>query len=61
MLEHYKKEWKMQMNAQMRRLVPPKTPLTIFSELFKDVPIQLQAHKINNNVVIGYTALLDVR
>ncbi|XP_015376701.1 PREDICTED: uncharacterized protein LOC107170983 [Diuraphis noxia] len=54
-----KKEWKKHLNAQMRRLVSPKTPLMIFSELFKDVPIQLQEHKHNNNV-LGYTATIEI-
>jgi len=58
-LEINKKERKKRLNARMRRLVSPKSPLMVFSELFKDVPIQLQEHSINN--VTGYTATLEVR
>jgi len=43
----------------MRRLVTPKSPLMVFSELFKDVPILLQEQTINN--VMGYTATFEVR
>jgi len=43
----------------MRRLVSPKSPLMVFSELFKDVPIQLQEHPLNN--CMSYTATLEVR
>ncbi|XP_008187398.1 uncharacterized protein LOC100169140 isoform X2 [Acyrthosiphon pisum] len=53
-----KKERKKRLNARMRRLVSPKSPLMVFSELFKDVPIQLQEHSINN--VTGYTATLEI-
>ncbi|XP_060857475.1 uncharacterized protein LOC132935047 [Metopolophium dirhodum] len=53
-----KKEQKKRRNAQMRRLVSPKSPLMVFSELFNDVPIHLQEHSINN--VTGYTATLRV-
>ncbi|XP_022172564.1 uncharacterized protein LOC111035307 isoform X2 [Myzus persicae] len=53
-----KKERKKRLNARMRRLVSPKSPLMVFSELFKDVPIQLQEHSINN--VMGYTATLEI-
>jgi len=61
MLEDFSKtEWKMYLNAHMRRLVSPKSPLMVVSELFRDVPIQLREHRKNNNI-IGYTALLDVR
>ncbi|CAI6377387.1 unnamed protein product [Macrosiphum euphorbiae] len=51
-----KKERKKRLNARMRRLVSPKSPLMTFSELFKDVPIQL--HSINN--VTSYTATLEI-
>ncbi|CAI6373224.1 unnamed protein product [Macrosiphum euphorbiae] len=53
-----KKERKKRLNARMRRLVSPKSPLMVFCELFKDVPIQLQEHSINN--VTGYTATLEI-
>jgi len=58
-LEISKKEQKKRLNAQMRRLVSPKSPLMVFSELFNDVPIRLQKHSINK--VTGYTATLMVR
>ncbi|XP_015380288.1 PREDICTED: uncharacterized protein LOC107174011 isoform X2 [Diuraphis noxia] len=53
-----KKERKKRLNARMRRLVTPKSPLMVFSELFKDVPIQLQEQTINN--VMGYTATFEI-
>jgi len=58
-LEINKEVRKNHLNAQMRRLVSHKNPLMIISELFNDVPIQLQEHSINN--VTGYTATLEVR
>uniref|UniRef100_A0A2S2NGM1 DRBM domain-containing protein n=1 Tax=Schizaphis graminum TaxID=13262 RepID=A0A2S2NGM1_SCHGA len=42
----------------MRRLVSPKSPLMVFSELFKDVPIHLQEHPLHN--VMSYTATLEI-
>ncbi|XP_008184601.2 uncharacterized protein LOC100573606 [Acyrthosiphon pisum] len=53
-----KKERKKRLNARMRRLVSPKSPLMVFSELFNDVPIHLQENTINN--VKRYTATLQV-
>ncbi|XP_060854227.1 uncharacterized protein LOC132932054 [Rhopalosiphum padi] len=53
-----KKERKKRLNARMRRLVSPKSPLMVFSELFKDVPIHLQEHPLHN--VMSYTATLEV-
>jgi len=58
-LEIKKKEQKKRLNAKMRRLVTPKSPLMVFSELFKGVPILLQEKTINN--VKGYTATFEVR
>lgn len=43
----------------MRRLVCPKSPLMVFSELYKDVPIKLEEMPQNN--VVLYTALIEVR
>jgi len=53
-----KKERKKRLNARMRRLVSPKSPLMVFSELFKDVPIHLQEHPLHN--VMSYTATLEI-
>lgn len=43
----------------MRRLVCPKSPLMVFSELHKDVPIKLVEQTINNFIV--FTASIEVR
>ncbi|CAH1726603.1 uncharacterized protein LOC114121455 [Aphis gossypii] len=53
-----KKERKKRLNARMRRLVCPKSPLMVFSELFKDVPIHLQENPLHN--VMSYTATLEI-
>ncbi|CAI6354671.1 unnamed protein product [Macrosiphum euphorbiae] len=53
-----KKERKKRLNARMRRLVSPKSPLTVVSELFNDVPIHFEDQSINN--VTGYTVTLQV-
>lgn len=47
------------MNARVQRLISPKNPLVVFSELFKDVPILLQEHQLTSGV--HYTATLEVR
>jgi len=43
----------------MRRLVSPKSPLMVFSELYKDIPIKL-TEQLHNNYLI-YTASIEVR
>ncbi|KAL5233817.1 hypothetical protein ACI65C_001227 [Semiaphis heraclei] len=53
-----KKERKKRLNARMRRLVTPKSPLMVFSELFKDVPILLQEQIIDN--VMLYIATFEI-
>lgn len=59
MLEINNSKRKKRRNAEVYRLVSPKTPLMIFSELFKGIPIELQEHSIN--IVTGYTATIKVR
>ncbi|CAH1731344.1 unnamed protein product [Aphis gossypii] len=53
-----RKERREQLNAQMRRLVRPKSSLMVFSELFKNVQINLQEHPLHN--VMSYTAILEI-
>ncbi|KAE9523948.1 hypothetical protein AGLY_015595 [Aphis glycines] len=52
-----KKEQKKRRNARVRRLVLPKSPLVVFSELFNDVPIHLFEHQLHN--VKRYTATFE--
>lgn len=59
MIEINKKEQKKRLNARMRRLICPKSPLMVFSELYKDVPIQLESTTRNN--YLFYTAFFTVR
>lgn len=59
MIEINKKEQKKRLNARMKRLICPKSPLMVFSELYKDVPIQLENTTRNNNLY--YTASFIVR
>ncbi|XP_025406213.1 double-stranded RNA-specific editase 1 isoform X2 [Sipha flava] len=54
-----KKEQKKRLNARMRRLVCPKSPLMVFSELYKDVPIKLEDRLHNNNFVV-FTASIEI-
>lgn len=58
-IETSKKEQKKRLNARMRRLVCPKSPLMVFSELYKDVPIKLEEQTQNN--FLQYTASIEVR
>ncbi|XP_050063677.1 uncharacterized protein LOC126552786 [Aphis gossypii] len=53
-----KEERRKRLNAQMSRLVYPKSPLVVFSDLFEDVPIHIQEHRLNN--VTSYTAIFIV-
>ncbi|XP_027851881.1 uncharacterized protein LOC114130973 [Aphis gossypii] len=53
-----RKEWRKRLNARMHRLVRPKSSLMVFSELFKDVQINLTKHSILS--VISYTATLEI-
>ncbi|VVC26497.1 Hypothetical protein CINCED_3A019714 [Cinara cedri] len=53
-----KKEQKKRLNARMRRLVCPKSPLMVFSELYKDVPIKLD-EQIHDNCII-FTASIEI-
>ncbi|KAF0762341.1 mediator of RNA polymerase II transcription subunit 15-like [Aphis craccivora] len=46
-------EKKKRQNARMRRLVCPKSALMVFSELYKNVPIQIQERKM-------YTATIKI-
>jgi len=49
-------------NAKLRRLIAPKSPLMVYNELFRDVPINVQTHDgdaIQNK--IRYTATFEVR
>lgn len=59
LIETNKKEQKKRLNARMRRLVCPKSPLMVFSELYKDVPIVLQEQQTPGYTV--YTASIEVR
>lgn len=59
-IEVNKKEQKKRLNARMRRLVCPKSPLMVFSELYKDVPIKLIEQQPQNNFVV-YTASIEVK
>lgn len=58
LLEANKKEQKKRLNARMRRLVCPKSPLMVFSELYKDVPIKLDETPRKNSM--SYTASFEV-
>jgi len=60
MIGFSRKERKKRLNAQMRRLICPKSSLMVFSELFKDIPIHLQEHPLHN-ACMSYTATLEVR
>jgi len=53
-----KKEQKKRLNARMRRLVCPKSPLMVFSELYKNIPITINEESQNNFVM--YTASFEV-
>lgn len=44
----------------MRRLIGPKSPLVVFSELYKDVPIKLVEQQTSNNGMV-YSASIEVR
>lgn len=57
LVELNKKEQKKRLNARMRRLVCPKSPLMVFAELYKDVPIKLEEQTHNNCVV--FTASIE--
>lgn len=60
MVEVNKKEQKKRLNARMRRLVCPKSPLMVFSELYKDIPIKLAEQQTHNNYAV-YSASIEVR
>lgn len=49
-----KKEQKQRLNARMRRLVSPKSPLIVFHELYKGIPIFVEEEP--NESVMRYTA-----
>ncbi|KAE9526694.1 hypothetical protein AGLY_013342, partial [Aphis glycines] len=56
-----KEEREQRLNARIRRLVSPKSPLMVYNELFGDIPILLQPHhgdEIDNT--ISYTATLEI-
>lgn len=59
MLELNKKAKKMRLNARLHRLICPKSPLMVFSELFHNVPIQIVKYPMNNG--IRYVAIFEVR
>lgn len=59
LIETNKKEQKKRLNARMRRLVCPKSPLMVFSELYKEVPILLQERQTPGYTL--YTASIEVR
>lgn len=59
-VEINKKEQKKRLNARMRRLVCPKSPLMVFSELYKDIPIKLVEQQTHNNFAV-YCASVEVR
>ncbi|XP_050428020.1 uncharacterized protein LOC126838000 [Adelges cooleyi] len=48
-----KKEQKKKLNAKMRRLICPKSPLMVFSEMCNNVPIKLQ-----ENIQTSYTTYI---
>ncbi|XP_050533424.1 uncharacterized protein LOC126901169 isoform X2 [Daktulosphaira vitifoliae] len=54
-----KKEQKKKINARVRRLVSPKSPLMVFTELYKNVPITLHEPVIQNNCLV-YTATIEM-
>lgn len=57
-----KKEQKKRLNARMRRLVCPKSPLMVFSELYKDVAIKLEERQTQTQTSYTvYTASIEVR
>jgi len=58
MIEINKKEQKKRLNARMRRLVSPKSPLMVFSELYKDIPINIEDTPNENGM--HYTASFEV-
>lgn len=45
--------------SKMHRLIGPKSPLTVFSELYKDIPIKLIKHICNNDMM--FSASIEVR
>jgi len=54
-----KSVYRMCLNAGMRQLVSPKSALMVFNELFKNVPINVQEHRLNG--ITSYTATIEVR
>jgi hypothetical protein len=53
-----KKEQKKRLNTRKRSLVCPKSPLMVFYELYKDVPIKLEGRLHNNSFVVFTASLL---
>jgi len=58
-LEIDKKLHKRRLNARIHRLVPPKSALVVFSELFQGIPIHIELSPYFNDVT--YTATIEVR
>jgi dsRNA-specific ribonuclease len=54
-----KKEQKKRINARKRSLVCPKSPLMVFYELYKDVPIKLEG-RLHNNSFAVFTASIEI-
>ncbi|VVC44893.1 Double-stranded RNA-binding domain [Cinara cedri] len=55
----FKKEQKKRFNARIRRLICPKSPLKVFSELYSDVPIKLEAQMRGNFVIFIASIMID--
>ncbi|XP_022178131.1 uncharacterized protein LOC111039115 [Myzus persicae] len=53
-----KKLYKRRLNARIHRLISPKSALAVFSELFRDVPIQIEDRPFLNGRI--YTATIEI-